>query len=223
MPLVIASNSKPVSTDWDLYYQQPARLAAATRRITTASLLRAMRRFVPRYGSIAELGGANSCFFEAMRSTMEPREYHIVDRNQFGLDQFRHRHGATQGVRIHCQDIRDLRLSDQLDLAFSVGLVEHFDAEGTARAVAAHFRSVRPGGIVLISFPTPTWLYRAARRMAELAGVWIFHDERPLRLEEIQTAARPFGDLMFSKILWPIVFTQCLTVWRKRPHLSEQD
>jgi cyclopropane fatty-acyl-phospholipid synthase-like methyltransferase len=101
------------------------------------------------------------------------------------------------------------------DLVFSVGLIEHFDEEGTRRAVDAHFALLKPGGIAVISFPTPTPLYRLARAAAELAGAWIFHDERPLRLAEVAAAAGPHAEMLSHRILWPIVFTQCLGVWRK--------
>ena len=83
------------------------------------------------------------------------------------------------------------------------------------RAVAAHFDFLKPGGIAVITFPTPTPLYRCARRVAEWSGAWVFHDERPLRLEEVAATAEPHGWMVLNRILWPIIFTQYLTVWRK--------
>jgi SAM-dependent methyltransferase len=102
-----------------------------------------------------------------------------------------------------------------MDVVFSVGLIEHFDRPRTQRAVRAHFDFLKPGGIAVISFPTPTPLYRLARRVAEQAGAWMFDDERPLGLDEVAAAASPCGKLLLRRILWPIVFTQLLTVWRK--------
>ena len=135
--------------------------------------------------------------------------------------------GREVDVRLHLQNVLNLGssgagdgalnldLPPAADLVFSVGLIEHFDREGTRRAVDAHFDLLKPGGIAVISFPTPTPLYRLARMAAELAGAWIFHDERPLRLVEVAAAAAPHVRLLSHRILWPIVFTQCLAVWRK--------
>jgi predicted SAM-dependent methyltransferase len=44
----------------------------------------------------------------------------------------------------------------EADICFSVGLIEHFTEEDLPRVVSAHFDVVRPGGLVVISFPTPT-------------------------------------------------------------------
>ena len=118
-------------------------------------------------------------------------------------------------VVLHCQDVLNLALPGPLDLVFSVGLIEHFDPPGMRRAVAAHFDFLKPGGIAVITFPTPTPLYRCARRVAEWSGARVFHDERPLRLEEVAATAEPHGWMVLNRILWPIIFTQYLTVWRK--------
>jgi hypothetical protein len=101
------------------------------------------------------------------------------------------------------------------DLVYSVGLIEHFDPERTARAVEAHFAHACPGGLVLITFPTPTWLYRLTRYAAERIGVWAFPDERPLRLDEVATTVRRHGQILRLFINWPTVLTQAVVVARK--------
>ncbi len=204
------------STDWDRYYRQPFRAARLTRRITAANLVRQIRRFVCARPVVVELGGADSCFFDAIHRAVRPRQYHVVDNNQLGLERFRRRIGRADEVFVSNQDV--LRLSYQVDadLVFSAGLIEHFDPQDTRRAVAAHFESLRPGGIAIMSFPTPTVLYRAARGLAERAGLWRFPDERPLKLGEVAAAARPLGRMLLRKIVWPIVLTQYLVVWAKR-------
>jgi SAM-dependent methyltransferase len=205
----------PSATDWNRYYDRPARAATVTRRITAAALLQQMRQWATPQPIVAELGGANSCFFDAIQAALRPQQYHVVDNNQLGLDQLRRRTGERDDVFLHNGDVLNLALPCQMDLVFSVGLIEHFDLAGTQRAVRAHFDFLKPGGIAVISFPTPTLLYRIARRTAELSGKWIFHDERPLRLREVAAAAEPCGQMLFQRIIWPIVFTQQLCVWRK--------
>jgi hypothetical protein len=74
---------------------------------------------------------------------------------------------------------------------------------------------LKAGGIAIMTFPTPTLLYRTARRLAERAGMWMFPDERPLKLPEVVEAARPHGKMLLKKLIWPIVLTQYLLVWQK--------
>jgi hypothetical protein len=105
------------------------------------------------------------------------------------------------------------------DIVFSVGLIEHFAPAETARAVAAHFRYLRPGGTAIITFPTPTWLYRAVRGLAEATNNWIFHDERPLQLPEFERAVAGLGEIKSARILWPLILTQYCVVVRKLPTL----
>jgi hypothetical protein len=95
-------------------------------------------------------------------------------------------------------------------------LIEHFDEPGTAQAIANHFRFVRPGGLVLITFPTPTWLYRGTRKLAEWSGQWRFHDERPLGFSEVEIALAQHGELLDRDLIWPIVLTQGVLLARKR-------
>jgi SAM-dependent methyltransferase len=208
-------SAPPLATDWDRYYQRPARAAGLTRRITQRCLLRAMRRFAPPRPAIAELGGADSCFFDAIYRALEPREYHVVDNNRLGIERFRRRTETLKSVYAHQQDVLRLALPERFDLVFSAGLVEHFDPAGTQRAVAAHFDLLRPGGIAIITFPTPTLLYRFARRAAEALGQWAFPDERPLQFAEVAQAAGRYGRLLYRRLVWPVVFTQYHGAWRK--------
>jgi predicted SAM-dependent methyltransferase len=115
----------------------------------------------------------------------------------------------------HHQDCRAVTLDLEADAVFSVGLIEHFDPAGTRQAIGSHFALLKPGGCAVISFPTPTWLYRVARWLTEAVGAWKFPDERPLDRAEVLSAASQFGQVEFEKILWPIVFTQRLMVFRK--------
>jgi SAM-dependent methyltransferase len=204
------------ATDWDRYYGRPAKAAAITRRITATVIARQFQRWAPPRPRIAELGGANSCFLDTIAARFHSTEYHVIDTNQFGLDMLRRRKGLPGCVKLHCHDVLDLSLPIAADVVLSIGLIEHFDPEDTARAVRAHFRLVRPGGIVIIGFPTPTLLYRVARWAAERAGKWIFHDERPLEFAEVAAAVGDQGQLLSKRILWPLVFTQYLTVWGAR-------
>jgi SAM-dependent methyltransferase len=179
-------------------------------------LVAALRKHSPPHPRIAELGGAGGGVLDAVLEAVRPREYHIVDSNAFGLELLRARQDLLPILHLHEADVLSLGLSLQLDVVFSVGLIEHFDEEGTRHAVSAHFDLLRPGGIAIISYPTPTLLYRAIRRASEATGQWIFHDERPLKLEEVRMLAATHGELLSERIIWPIGLTQAIVVVRKR-------
>lgn len=206
-------------TDWDRYYTKPFAATKVTRKITEGVLVRLIRRFTQGAGrgvELVELGGANSCFFDRIIHEFAPRAYHVVDFNQLGLGKMRARLGERPEVHYYRQDVLDLTLDRQADLVFSIGLIEHFDPDATARAVAAHFRLLKPGGACVISFPTPTWLYRVTRALAEATGKWEFPDERPLRLPEVAAAIVPHGSLLHHEIVWRILLTQMFIVARKK-------
>ena len=67
---------------------------------------------------------------------------------------------------------------------------------------------------MIITAPTPTWLYRTVRGAAEAIGVWAFPDERPLRPAEIISAGEGLGVLRHAATLWPQVLTQHGVVWQ---------
>jgi hypothetical protein len=218
LPSSLTPRSKPgtqPATDWDRYYRRPFRAARLTRKITAAHLLRQIRRFVRPAPVIVELGGADSCFFDLIRREIGPSQYHVLDNNQVGLDRLQQRINGLTNVFLSNQDVLRLSYRVEADLVLSAGLIEHFGPQDTCTTVAAHFGLLKPGGIAIMTFPTPTLLYRAARRLAERAGLWMFPDERPLRLAEVAVAAEPHGELLLKKLVWPIVLTQYLVVWRK--------
>ena len=79
----------------------------------------------------------------------------------------------------------------------------------------AHVEMLRPGGIAVITFPTPTRLYRVTRSLAERTGNWIFHDERPLEFAEVRRSIGPYARILHEEIIWPIFLTQGLVVAQK--------
>ena len=72
-----------------------------------------------------------------------------------------------------------------------------------------------PGGLVVITYPTPTWLYRIIRWAAERAGVWEFPDERPLSSAEVTTEVARHGRILDVRLNWPVVLTQGIVAARR--------
>jgi SAM-dependent methyltransferase len=202
-------NLKPAQTDWDSYYARPYRTASLTRKYTASILVELMRRNDGAHASILEFGGANSCFIDQILEEVAPARYDVIDSNQLGLDLLQSRYSRDDRVSASLGDVLATATPERLyDIVFSVGLIEHFDSAGTAKAVATHFDHLRPGGTAIITFPTPTWLYRSVRGLAEITNDWIFHDERPLRLPEFERAVAGLGEIKSARILWPLILTQ---------------
>jgi putative flippase GtrA len=213
-------NESPRATDWDSYYTSVPPTAKLTRKYTTGVLLDALRRYAaPGCGeglAIVEIGGANSCFMDQILSGVPCRSYDVVDTNRYGLNLLEQRCHARHPVGLHCESVLDLQWRTQADVVYSVGLVEHFDPQMTRQAILAHFELLRPGGMAIITFPTPTLLYRAARGFIEAIGKWKFHDERPLAPEEVVAAISERAHILDRKTMWPLILTQHVVVAQKR-------
>lgn len=206
-------------TDWDRYYQAVPGTARLTRRYTTSALISCIKTYaegITKGLSIVEIGGANSCFVAAILADIQPRSYDVIDTNAYGLMLLAKRYASSSIVRLHQENALSLPPSfREADVVFSVGLVEHFDPQGTSQAVRAHFDLLRPGGIAVITFPTPTMLYRTARASLEVLRLWKFHDERPLEAGEVRATVTKYGEILHERILWPLILTQQLIVARK--------
>ncbi len=207
------------ATDWDSYYQSVPATARLTRKYTSAVLVGAMKRYARTQAgeplAIVEIGGANSCFLDRLLKEFAPRSYDVVDTNQYGLNLLGRHAGEGKPLRLHRESVLAMSLPATADVVFSVGLVEHFNPPDTRAAVLAHFDVLRTGGLAIVTFPTPTPLYRGTRELLEAIGKWKFPDERPLEPPEVLETIRERGELLFQQTLWPLMLTQHLVVARK--------
>jgi hypothetical protein len=200
-------------TDWDAYYSRPSKISGFARQITINHILRALSRYRSRIANICELGGANSCIYADIHRAYPSAQYCVVDNNATGMALLKSKN-IFQGqlILIESDIMQKISLEDSMDVVFSIGLIEHFSPLDTAIAIQQHFSLVKEGGLVVITFPTPTWLYRCARKISEALGLWIFHDERPLTMQSVVREMKKYGDCIDSFINWKIVFTQGIVV-----------
>jgi hypothetical protein len=207
------------ATDWDKYYEQPFATAKLTRRYTNHWLKTAIGTYLAGKTAIEiiEFGGGNSCFFRSLINSLPISRYEVADLNAKSLQLFEQQAREVPSVKTSAHRVNLLTETPSLPLAdvvFSVGLIEHFDPAGTRKVAHRHFSCVKDDGIVIITAPTPTWLYRMTRGAAEQIGVWKFPDERPLSLQEILASGEGLGTPLLSRTLWPLVLTQQAVVWR---------
>ena len=208
------------ATDWTRYYEKPFPTALVTRRITAhriAKMVLAAGGFPERYGRIIELGGGNSSFCDTFMDRLYVQFYTVVDSNPRGTLLFWMKHPDSFNYPIVCADILTLDPAsfEPADLVFSVGLVEHFSEEQTKIAIRRHFELAKPGGLVLITFPVPTFSYRIIRRAAEMLGIWRFPDERPIRLEDAVALCAEHGEILAKRLNRAILLTQGIVLVRK--------
>lgn len=198
------------TTDWDAYYRKPASTAAVTRRISAAKILRTLApHLAERSVRICELGGGNSCFIDSFLRLANVIKYDVVDLNAHGVRLLQDRFPSDPRVSARVGDALEIEPGlGQYDIVYSVGLIEHFDPQGTAKCIDAHFCLCRPGGAVLVTFPTPTPPYNAIRKFAEILGIWRFPDERPLAFDEVVGVCSRHGTVTHCSINWAIGLTQ---------------
>lgn len=213
-------NKTARSTDWDRYYRRPFAATSITRKISERKIISLLQRFCGADNpKILELGGANSCFAGAISEQCNPSAYSVADNNKFGLSLFSQNFGARKNfsaTEVDALDRNSVVEIGQHDIVFSVGLIEHFDPENTAKCIESHFAACKNGGVVLITFPTPTKLYRGIRGVAEITGKWAFPDERPLLFEEVTATGARFGEPLHQSINWYIGLTQGYVVYQKK-------
>ncbi len=204
-------------TDWDNYYNKTYKIRSFTRKQTERLLLKLMKKYSLNLDnkSIVELGGANSCFYDAIRNQINPLNFHVIDNNETGLNKFKMRTAEDKKVSMQNADILNINTEQKFDLAFSIGLIEHFDIDNTAKSIKTHFDLVKSGDIVIISFPTPTLIYRVARKICEIIGIWFFHDERPIKYSEAKPEFIKHGEILFTKINWLAILSQRFIVTKK--------
>jgi cyclopropane fatty-acyl-phospholipid synthase-like methyltransferase len=204
-------------TDWTAYYTHPYVTARYSRAITRRLLVRLIRKHLGREArTVVEVGGANSCFYDFIVQELGPADYHVIDNNEYGLSllQARARNG---NLVVHQEDALHLSLDLRADVVFSFGFIEHFPVAGTRQVVKTHFDLLNEGGIAVIGFPSPTWLYRCTRFLSEKMGMWIFHDERPSTIEEIRAMVGEWGEVLDEMMVWPMFLTQGVIVARRKP------
>jgi ubiquinone/menaquinone biosynthesis C-methylase UbiE len=74
--------------------------------------------------------------------------------------------------------------SNQIDVAFSIGLIEHFTREQAGQIVSEKIRVTRAGGMVAVMVPWQNSFYNLIVRKA-FGRHWPFGDENPFHRQEL--------------------------------------
>ena len=211
-------------TDWDKYYSERKdnnskiilTITKTTRKITDSIILKLLGDNMKNINSIIEFGGADSCFYQSLRKEMPNSKYTVIDNSEVGVGIFNNKYKDDKTEAIKLDILNDnIDSSIKSDLVFSAGLIEHFDENDTAIMIKKHFDYCNENGLVLITFPTPTILYRILRKTAEIVGVWKFPDERPLKKNYVLNECKRYGIIKKIKLNIIIGLTQYLVLVKK--------
>lgn len=216
--------SKSPKSNWNSYYSDDK---YAVPEFIDNALWRNYRTVLRRHIThnkplrVLELGGANSCYFKRFCEDFNIENYTIVDNNQTGLDRFPHKDDPR--IRTYCLDLLENPpeiLTAAYDIVLSSGLIEHFVPEETLRIVDYHFKTAKPGGLVLISFPTPTTVYRVFRKFLEITDQFPPLFERPITVTEAARFKSRESVQLEQFNIWSTILTQLLLLYRKKPGSS---
>jgi len=198
------SAREPNAPDWDrLWRHQPSdakddRLLERERQ--SLRWARIVSRLEAAFGSVEklrtiELGSGRG----DLSTLLAERGAHVtlLDSSERALAQARQRF-ERRGLsgRFESADMLGApdAFRDRFDVALSSGVIEHFIGQERTRAIRAHYETLRPGGLAVISVPNAWCLsYRVRKWYLELRGWWPYGRELPYTRREIIRRAREAG------------------------------
>lgn len=213
--------NKQVVTDWTSYYSEKKSIwSAYTQKSTFEIIKKTVHTYFDKNESIKviELGGGNSCFVAKLVNTCNIERYDILENNDLASNLFEELELNIE----HCSIRKDILVADEecehgrYDFCFSVGLIEHFEDNQIKNAIDRHFEYVDKGGIVLITFPTPTIKYRLIRKIMEVIKKWQFWDETPLKFDDVKDVLTKRADILYKFINRRLFLTQYVVILKKR-------
>lgn len=211
-------------TDWDRYYhQKKSFFSVYTQRFTLELIEDAIDKYCSEGTTLVELGGGNSCFAKNLcKDKNVICRYDIVDSNEYSVNLFKEQKLSGVLCEGRCFDLKDnegLKIDRRYDFVYSIGLIEHFISEERSRVIQSHYKFCRPGGIVFISFPTPTLKYRIIRKGMELTHTWQFWDEHPLTEDMVKADMIKDGNILDIKLNKKLPLSQMVMIGRKKHSL----
>lgn len=207
------------ATDWTKYYQKKKSIfSTITQQFTLKYISQAIDDYCQEKVELLECGGGASCFAVGLcKRNKQLYRYDIVDSNELAVSIF-----DKMSIPIEhygsCIDLTDVDNSTigKYDFVYSIGLIEHFDENNRERVIHAHLNNLKEGGILFISFPTPTIKYRIIRKLMEWMKVWQFYDERPLTSDMVSKYLDKECELLECKINKKLPLSQMIMIYRKK-------
>jgi putative flippase GtrA len=222
----VFDNKHKEVTDWTAYYKKKKSFFSTfTQKATLKILKKYINKTISSLNmeknndafSLLELGGGNSCFADELCDKCKIRKYDIIDNNKYATNLFKEKRIDAEH-EAYCINLLEAPEEDikQYDFVYSIGLIEHFLGDDIRMVIDQHFARTKNGGVVLISFPTPTIKYRFVRGIMEVLGVWQFADENPLRFDEVKDYFERNGMIEEHFLNNKLPLTQYVVVAKKK-------
>ena len=204
------------ATDWTTYYKKKKSFFSThTQKYTERLILKAIDDYCSSEVRILECGGGGSCFATSVCQNDKVTQYDIIDNNEFAVGLFNDMELPVK----HNGTVWDLTNEgigqNTYNFVYSIGLIEHFTDVDREKVIQAHMNCCSPGGIVLISFPTPTKKYRIIRKLMEMLRVWQFWDETPLTEDRVRPIMERHGCINECFINKKLPLTQMIIIMEK--------
>lgn len=196
--------------DWDATWRRGGTLVfivRAGRRFYNIFFERLLLRYATPETLLIELGSGTSSL--AFLIATRIREYHGTDISP-AIVSIAQKEAAMRGahnVSFSIGDCRDLpdEHKNKYDIAWSQGLLEHFD--DPRRVLASHIDAIKPGGVVLASVPARYSIHHAwytLTRPKLLQKFWPWTEQTFFSKKSLSTLAAKTG--LPYKVYWLPVY-----------------
>jgi 2-polyprenyl-3-methyl-5-hydroxy-6-metoxy-1,4-benzoquinol methylase len=143
-------------------------------------------------------------------------EYCIIDNNKYGLLLSRNKFKNYNNIVFLDHDVTQKVKSDlKYGFVLSIGVIEHFQDEILQKVIHNHCSFVERGGYLILSYPTPTIIYKSIRKILEISNNWLFFDEVPLLYNDISQFIPNNFTIIKRQTLWFNLLTQELLILKK--------
>lgn len=159
---------------------------------------------------VLELGGGSGFLSLKIAQLFDTKKVTIIDLNEKNLEISKRNLSRIQGKKEYILgDFFEFNPNEKYDIVHSQGVVEHFDQSQRMKLIEKHFNLTKHSGYTIIFVPTPTLSYKLFRKIADMTGHWIFHDEVPMKLAELQEiVGKSNREIISVSYFWPFFLTE---------------
>lgn len=208
-------------TDWKKYYsKKPIKIIIKKRNNNICFILNVLKSNSFFGGNVLEYGGGNSMVAEAISNSFDVRKFTIVDSNKYGIELLKNRN--IDNLNARCESIFEYKDEKIYDLIYSIGLIEHFQENNLIKCIKEHFRYVKDGGYVLITFPVKCFRYMFIRAVMEVFNLWRYTDEVPLNNKKIGDILKDYGDVIVNEVNSKLILPQAFILVKKGVKLENE-
>jgi SAM-dependent methyltransferase len=143
-----------------------------------------------RSAKLLEIGCGSARTLHYLEQTYEASECYALDLSPQAIHLVR---SINPKFQVAISDAFSLALeSGQIDVSFSIGLIEHFTREQAGQIVSEKIRVTRTGGMVAIMVPWQSSVYNLVVRKA-FGRHWPFGHENPFHRRELAEFMEQLG------------------------------